>query len=186
MRQIFINLISNSTKFTDAHGSITVHLKLATPEFLECSVADTGIGISSELCKRLFQPYVKGIESINKNKSGAGFGLAITKRLCEKLGGNIKVSSVPNEGATFTFTILIDNSINSTIFSPRQGPYIKSCVEQKMNSLSTNKYFLESPEEVKQKCAQKILCVDDEPIARKMLNKMLEKLKVQFDSVFWV
>jgi hypothetical protein len=72
---------------------------------LKCHVIDTGAGIEPGLCVRLFAPFVKGSDAKGMNKSGAGLGLAISKSLCERLGGHIRVKSVLNRGSDFAFTI---------------------------------------------------------------------------------
>lgn len=106
--QIINNLVGNAIKFTQ-HGEI--HLRVDVAERtsdtarLRFSVRDTGIGISSQESKRLFQPFVQADTTVTRKFGGTGLGLAISKRLVELMGGQIALSSAPGVGSTFTFTV---------------------------------------------------------------------------------
>ena len=108
IKQVLINLISNSFKFTE-RGKIKVKVtefERHNEEYLKFEVSDTGVGISKEDIPKLFKMF--GILSKHRNKlnqSGSGLGLSISKRIVESLGGRIKVSSSENEWTKFTFTI---------------------------------------------------------------------------------
>lgn len=99
--QILINLISNASKFTPIKGRIIVNIIPQPDCILEFHVEDNGIGISEENQRKLFQPFVQ----INPNGIGNGLGLAICKKLVQLLGGDIVVSSEPNKGSIFSFSI---------------------------------------------------------------------------------
>jgi CheY-like chemotaxis protein/anti-sigma regulatory factor (Ser/Thr protein kinase) len=107
LTQILINLISNANKFTPQNGIIYVSCEIEEDNTLKFSVEDNGIGISPEEQKKLFTPFEQVQQTLIKN--GAGLGLAITKKLVELLGGEIKVQSKKNEGSIFTFTIKFEN-----------------------------------------------------------------------------
>ena len=108
LRQILINLLGNAIKFTEA-GSVT--LEVPAPSviggaiMLHFNVTDTGIGISNDAQKRLFNPFSQADASSTRKYGGTGLGLAICRRLCERMGGNISVQSAPGEGSTFRFSI---------------------------------------------------------------------------------
>jgi hypothetical protein len=72
---------------------------------LECSVHDTGVGLSSEQQQRLFQPFSQADNSVTRKFGGTGLGLSICKELVELMGGKIHVVSVPNKGSSFTFNV---------------------------------------------------------------------------------
>ena len=103
IRQILINLLGNALKFTSS-GSVVLRIEPdAQGRFLDFSVEDTGIGISSETLDRLFQPFVQGDSKINRRFGGTGLGLAVSRRIAEAMGGTITVASNPGKGSTFTF-----------------------------------------------------------------------------------
>ncbi len=104
VRQILLNLIGNALKFTNT-GGVEVKAKLVPGDLLEVQVVDTGIGISEDQQRRLFQPFTQGDSSVTRRYGGTGLGLAISKRLVELLGGSISVTSELGVGSTFLFTI---------------------------------------------------------------------------------
>ncbi len=103
LKQILINLLSNAVKFTD-RGHIEV---IAQPSgrMVRIAVKDTGIGISAEAQKVIFDEFVQGDGSSTRRHGGTGLGLSIVRRLVEMHGGAITVISEPGMGATFTFTV---------------------------------------------------------------------------------
>lgn len=103
LRQILINLIGNALKFTDC-GFIEFGYRL-TDEMLEFYVRDTGIGISDEKQKIVFDRFTQVDDSPTRKFGGSGLGLAISKGLAELLGGSIWVTSEMHKGSTFYFTI---------------------------------------------------------------------------------
>jgi PAS domain S-box-containing protein len=110
LRQILLNLLSNAVKFTET-GLITLEASLVGYEedaaILRFEVADTGIGIPQETQGRLFQSFTQADRSITRHYGGTGLGLAIVKRLVLLMEGDIEVSSIPEHGATFVFTVKV-------------------------------------------------------------------------------
>ncbi|MDP2205946.1 MAG: ATP-binding protein [Alphaproteobacteria bacterium] len=111
LRQIFLNLVGNAIKFTDA-GFVTISVRLYDKEAqrprIYFAVSDTGIGISDDAQKKLFTPYAQADSSISRNFGGTGLGLAICKRLVEAMGGMIQVASKAGRGTTFYFILSMD------------------------------------------------------------------------------
>ncbi|MBI4851810.1 MAG: PAS domain S-box protein [Acidobacteria bacterium] len=111
LRQVLINLLSNAIKFT-SKGSIAINIDLEeqSQEFtkIRFEIIDTGIGISPEITKNLFQPFVQGDSSTTRNYGGTGLGLAICKQLVEGMGGSIGVESFLARGSKFWFTIRLN------------------------------------------------------------------------------
>ena len=112
IKEVLFNLIGNSLKFTPKGGSITITLK-PKDTLVECSVLDTGAGISAEDLQKLFQKFglLAGSYTINKtDQQGTGLGLFITKSIIEAHGGTILAySEGVGKGATFSFTLPIFN-----------------------------------------------------------------------------
>ncbi|RQW81884.1 MAG: PAS domain S-box protein, partial [Methylococcus sp.] len=106
--QVLINLVDNAIKFT-AEGSVCLTARPLTIDDqtvrLRVEVRDTGIGISAETLGRLFQPFTQGDDSVNRRFDGAGLGLALGKRLIERMDGALGVSSQEGQGSTFWFEI---------------------------------------------------------------------------------
>lgn len=103
LRQILINLIGNALKFTH-EGSITVSVK-QNDGVTTFRVTDTGIGIPEAELPFIFKPFRQVDNSSTRKTGGSGLGLAITKQLVELHSGIIRVTSKPDKGTTFTFTI---------------------------------------------------------------------------------
>ena len=106
LRQVLLNLLANAVKFTAA-GQVTVTVE-TTPESgngLRFAVTDSGIGIPADRMDRLFRDFSQVDSSTRREFGGTGLGLAISKRLSDLMGGAIGVTSEPDSGSTFWFTI---------------------------------------------------------------------------------
>ena len=108
LRQVLMNLISNAVKFTE-HGQIevTANLISETSEDLRVhfEVRDTGIGISQESQKKVFERFVQADTSTTRRYGGTGLGTTIAKNLVELLGGSIGLESSPGVGSVFWFDL---------------------------------------------------------------------------------
>jgi signal transduction histidine kinase/CheY-like chemotaxis protein len=117
MRQVLLNLLSNATKFT-TDGAITVtisHEKGAEQEWLCFTIADTGIGMTPEQLKNLFQPFTQADASTTRKYGGTGLGLALSRRLCRLMGGDILVTSEYGVGSTFTVRLPALTGVSSSV-----------------------------------------------------------------------
>jgi signal transduction histidine kinase len=104
LRQVLLNLLNNAAKFTEA-GAITLSVSLedvASAPWVVFGVADTGIGIDASQMHRLFMPFSQIDDSLNRKYGGTGLGLALSRRICQLLGGDISVESRLGAGAVFT------------------------------------------------------------------------------------
>ena len=173
LRQILTNLICNAIKFTE-NGSITLRIELSSqtkesdePDEitdLNISVHDTGIGIQPEQQARLFNPFQQGDSSITRRYGGTGLGLVITQRLISLMGGEIKLSSIPDVGSTF--------SINLKLEKPDE---LSSTSEIYTLPASTN--------EIKKHLSNlSVLVVDDNNINLKVATTLLENEDVKVIS----
>ena len=107
LKQVIFNLLSNATKFTPDGGAIKVEARKEGKQLI-ISVSDTGIGMTPQEQKRLFEAFYQASGGIKDKTPGTGLGLAITKSIVEKHGGRIWVESEGlNKGSRFTFTLPI-------------------------------------------------------------------------------
>ncbi len=104
LKQVLSNLISNAIKFT-TKGVIEAGFKLSQKKVIYFYVKDTGIGIPKEWQKNIFDRFVQVENGYSKNINGSGLGLTICKNIVQLLGGDISVSSLPEKGSNFYFTL---------------------------------------------------------------------------------
>ncbi len=104
IERVFINLISNAIKFTPHRGTITVAATIQ-PDTATFSVTDTGIGITEEDIRQLFNEFYRIENEINQNVKGTGLGLALCRKIIEAHNGRIWVESKVTKGSTFFITL---------------------------------------------------------------------------------
>jgi signal transduction histidine kinase len=104
VRQILTNLLSNSVKFTDT-GSIRINVEAVETGGVQISVEDTGIGFDTTAFPHIFDEFRQADASTTRTHGGTGLGLAVSKRLVERLGGTIGVTSTPGVGSVFWFRL---------------------------------------------------------------------------------
>jgi signal transduction histidine kinase len=103
LRQILLNLLSNACKFTK-DGEVTLRARKVTDgrDWIELAVADTGIGMTGEQQRKLFEEFNQAETTIAQQFGGTGLGLAITRKLARVMGGDVTVTSEPGMGSVFT------------------------------------------------------------------------------------
>ncbi len=114
VRQVLLNLLSNACKFTE-NGQIFLGFdaeKVGEEEWVLFHVEDTGIGMSDEQQKGLFQEFTQADPSTTRKYGGTGLGLAISQRLCKLLGGEITVESAVGRGSHFTVRLPVKQADN--------------------------------------------------------------------------
>ncbi|WP_163195345.1 PAS domain S-box protein [Clostridium thermarum] len=104
IERIMLNLISNAIKFTDPGGSVFVNV-YDREDSVIISVKDTGIGISEEKLKSIFERFIQVDKSLTRNREGSGIGLSLVKALVELHKGTIEVKSKPGEGSEFIIVL---------------------------------------------------------------------------------
>lgn len=100
LKQMLLNLLANAIKFT-LSGSVSLIVQ-KEPTGISFAVKDTGIGIEPEQISLLFQPFSQLDSQLNRQYTGTGLGLALSRKLAQLHGGEITVESVPNQGSQFT------------------------------------------------------------------------------------
>ncbi len=152
LRQILLNLVGNALRFT-RQGGVTIdvaHSENSSVEFLRFEVRDTGIGISLENQRHLFQEFYRVPAGGSAEAEGCGLGLAISRRLVEVMGGSIGVRSKENQGSTFWFELPLPPTVPAAPPVPdRQLP--------------------------KSAPVSRVLVAEDLPMNRMIIAEMLEK-----------
>ena len=154
LQQILMNLVSNAIKFTQK-GFVKLQCKLTGNvngrQSIFFLVEDTGIGISSENQKKIFDSFQQEDESITRTYGGTGLGLAISKQLVEHMGGVLYVDSIKNSGSKFYFTLDFEKGLQ-----PKAGIEHKHSTEIK-NALSGINVLLVEDNKFNQFVAQALL-----------------------------
>ncbi|MCV9934454.1 ATP-binding protein [Flavobacterium sp. LS1R47] len=121
LHQIVLNLVSNAVKFTNK-GKILVSVQLLSQDdekvSIEFSVSDSGIGVPVDKMEKIFENFQQAYSGSSNIYGGTGLGLAIAKQLVESQGGNIKVKSEVNKGATFSFVLDFEKTTAEAVLEP--------------------------------------------------------------------
>ena len=160
IRQSLFNLLSNASKFTEG-GKIALKVEyyvVDAKDWISFQVSDTGIGMTSEQMAKLFKAFTQADASTTRKYGGTGLGLAITKKFCQMMGGDIKVTSEVDRGSTFTIQIPlhVEKTVEQTNSDELQeiiAPEIDSAKPQKNT----------------------ILVIDDDPTIHHLLKRFLTK-----------
>ena len=109
LRQVFTNLLTNAVKFTNV-GTVKL-AAVITEDYgdslkLHFEIKDSGIGMTAEQIKKVYEPFVQADTSTTREYGGTGLGLSITKRIIEAMGGELKVESIPGVGSKFYFDLV--------------------------------------------------------------------------------
>ena len=144
LRQIIINLVGNSIKFTDA-GEVVLRVKKvklnSTAAELQFTVQDTGIGIPPDRLHAVFETFQQADSSTTRRFGGTGLGLAICSRLVEMMGGKIWVESQIDQGTTFFFTCVL-----GIAQEPEQAPDVDALAGVRVlivDDNATNRHILQ-------------------------------------------
>ena len=164
LRQVIMNLVGNSIKFTsEGEVAVVVEQKSVGDKFkLSFEICDTGIGMTEEQQAKIFDPFVQADSSVTRNFGGTGLGLAICEQIVEAMGGKIQVSSQVGVGSIFSFEVDLEPTADATLVTHSQ-----------YNARA--KVAGNSHQKIKSLPAGKILLVDDGKANRKLIKLILEK-----------
>ncbi len=114
-RQILINLLSNAVKYSPSDGEIGIRVMKTDGALVRIEVSDEGIGIAEDQLQKVFSEFHQVDRARDEQLGGTGIGLALTRRLVELHGGKIGVTSEPDKGSVFWFTLPLDKSPFSAV-----------------------------------------------------------------------
>jgi len=175
LQQCLNNLLSNAVKFTKS-GRIDVIVKTATlkgQDSLIIAVKDTGIGMTAEQSKAIFDEFIQADNSISRTYGGTGLGMSITKQLTELMGGEIRVKSELGTGSTFALVLPILES-HDDLNSAEAKALHK--VPSTLDTPERQKLELpEVPQKEKPFEGLSVLCVEDNMVNQKVVNRLIGK-----------
>ncbi len=175
IRQVLMNLIGNAVKFTEK-GEVAIlvtHEKEENNQItIRFEVADTGIGIPGDRLDRLFKSFSQVDTSHTRKYGGTGLGLALSKKLCEMMGGQIGVKSTGHQGSTFWFTVVLEKKSSQKLPEDMVSKDIRGkrilIVDENETNRSVLKEMLEPWE-----------CLYEEASNGKMALEMLEQAQTK-------
>jgi signal transduction histidine kinase/ActR/RegA family two-component response regulator len=174
LRQILINLVGNSVKFS-SRGTIliVVHFESAAVPQLEFAVVDSGVGMTTAEMARLFRPFTQADSSTTRRFGGTGLGLTIAKRLTEALGGEIDVWSEPGHGSVFRVSVATGPLDGVRMLD---DPLAPTATSAKVKDASTESSAAEC-------LGCRVLLAEDGPDNRRLITRVLEKAGAAVTSV---
>ena len=189
LTQVLTNLISNAVKFSAQDDRITIQISLEKYEnskfYIQFSVQDTGIGMSTEQCDKLFRPFSQGDNSITREYGGTGLGLVISHKIVELMDGKIWLESEKNVGTTFYFTASFKSVANNNEIDQSTDNTNTTEVNESSTNLNGAKILLADDNLFNQEVAKEFLESND--IIVKVANDGLEVLELlkqeEFDGI---
>jgi signal transduction histidine kinase/DNA-binding response OmpR family regulator len=150
LRQAVFNLLSNACKFTERGTVSLLVLRAAEPtrDWLRFTVTDTGIGMTAEQMAKLFQEFSQADAATTRRYGGTGLGLALSRRLCRMMGGDVTVESEPGLGSSFTIRLPANVAPPAPVAVPDEAPAAGAAT---------------------------VLVIDDEPAMRDLMQRFLAK-----------
>ena len=156
VNQVFFNLVSNAVKYTEEGGLITIRIWFEflteTRIKLHGSVSDTGIGMSEEFQKHMFESFTQEEQSVLPQRTGSGLGLSIVKKMMDLMGGTIEVESTLGKGSTFTICAEVD--------------LVDTPATDIVNPVKDDTEILKD---------KRVLLVEDHPLNMEIARRLLEK-----------
>ena len=154
--QVLTNLLANALKFTE-QGTVEVRITRLGGDYdqvrLRFQVSDTGIGMDAGQIERLFRAFSQADSSTTRKYGGTGLGLVISRKLVERMGGELAVVSSPGEGSVFSFDLVLPVSQEDT-----------------------------DPRDARQIAGARVLVVDDHAVARTVLREILESWRCRVEE----
>lgn len=159
--QILINLTDNAVKFSTPGETVSVNVALKEESknhtVLHFSITDTGIGLTGEEQKKLFQSFTQADNSTTREYGGTGLGLAISKKITQLMGGKIWIESKKNIGSTIHFTVQLKTKLDNILHEQKTDNRDENTIKIALNILRGAKLLLVEDNPVNQELAKVLL-----------------------------
>ena len=191
LRQVLVNLLSNAVKFTNT-GMVKLHAALKemgkNTITMHFEVKDSGIGMTAEQIKKVFDPFTQAESGTTRKYGGTGLGLAITKNIIEMMGGTLSVESTPGIGSKFSFELTFDTIDvtddemfeNKIVLNELEKPAFEGeillCEDNAMNQQVICEHLT--------RVGLKTVIAENGKIGYDMVQRRQEKGEKQFDLIF--
>ncbi len=187
LRQVLLNLVSNSVKFTE-RGEVAIRVSLIKTDkevsHLRFEVRDTGIGIPSDAQTAIFEPFIQADGTMTRKYGGTGLGLTISKQLVEMMGGKVGVVSDVGKGSTFWFTVAVKNEAQSDLLFPLHP---LQQIDRPAEFRSTGHYEAGFQPDAQHSGGTdfhaRVLVAEDNPVNQEVVASMLEILGCEVEVV---
>ena len=165
LRQVLLNILGNSAKFTKKgkiRSVITLEKKEEKRIFLHFELQDTGIGIPSDKLETIFELFTQADSSTTRQYGGTGLGLSIARKMSQKAGGNCWAESEPGKGSIFHVTGWFEMAAKEVLSKKIDGSLRQNVITNNLESI-------------------KILIAEDNPVNQLLAKKLLGKMGYQVD-----
>ena len=175
LQQCLNNLLSNAVKFTQS-GRIDVIVKTAVfkeQDSLIIAVKDTGIGMTAEQSKSIFDEFMQADNSISRTYGGTGLGMSITKQLTELMGGEVRVKSELGAGSTFALVLpILEDDHCLTSVDVKTVHQVPTTLDTPDKDAAESLDRSEPPKPFE---GLSVLCVEDNPVNQKVVKRLIGK-----------
>ena len=187
IKQILINLLSNSCKFTE-NGTIKIEADCLEINDRDCvvqfAVTDTGIGMTEEFLKKIYTPFEQEDSFLSRRYEGSGLGLSISQNLVALMGGTMDVESEPGKGSRFVFNITFEIADGEKVKSPKND---FAAVDD--TSLSGMRLLLVDDIEINRMIVIEVLCdsgmiIEEASDGEEAVEKYLKSPLGYYDCIF--
>ncbi len=188
LRQMVMNIIGNSVKFTPAEGSISVSVRQTSNDIDDYAnfvfvVSDTGIGMTQEFIDKLiYQRFEREEDQYVKKTEGNGIGMSITKGIADAMGATIQIQSAPGEGSTFTICLRlkVDLQCKAAIRKEKDGSISFDATGKRILIVEDNEINMEIIRGILERTNAELICAWSAEEALELIDRE-EKL---FDVIF--
>ncbi|MFT7422397.1 MAG: two-component system sensor histidine kinase BarA [Psychromonas sp.] len=182
LQQILTNLIGNAIKFTE-QGNIQIKIKCIENKTniddnvtLKMMISDSGIGISKQQQAQLFKAFSQADTSITRQYGGTGLGLVITQKLVKEMQGRIELISIPEQGSTFGFTVVLEKSARAAF----SNIALSRLEKQKILVFESNEYAALACTQLLSEWKTQSLLAKTEQQWQQLLNKNYDSIVIGY------